>query len=328
MTAAVVLRESKPAPGLRRLRRWRDMGGVAALISRSFPRGVDRGGRRMLAEMSALGRAGILGWLVAPLVVPSTAYSEGFVWEEAGSIIGNASLTEVEGCPGRFVLANVAVDPDYQRRGIGRALVEASMDLARKRGATLLLLQVEPDNRPAVHLYEAQGFQTLTKRTLWAFHPLPTASAPGWALETRPRLPTEWNEHWALAQRLHPEGLVWPHPLHPSIFRGAGGLGPFGVGGTAHWVWPAEGRPRGWVTARRTGERGGWRLVLLLEPEAHGRAERPLLRRALAELERRARRVVVELPAGVADSELTGQGFVAERTLAWMARDWRAAPHP
>jgi hypothetical protein len=87
------------------------MGGVAALISRSFPRGVDRGGRRMLAEMSALGRAGILGWLVAPLVVPSTAYSEGFVWEEAGSIIGNASLTEVEGCPGRFVLANVAVDP-------------------------------------------------------------------------------------------------------------------------------------------------------------------------------------------------------------------------
>ncbi len=328
MTAAVVLRDSKPAPGLRRLRRWRDMGGVAALITRSFPRGVDRTGRRMLAEMSALGRAGIVGWLLAPLIVPSAAYAEGFVWEEGGSIIGNASLSEVEGNAGRFVLSNVAVDPDHRRRGIGRALVEATMDLARQRGATLLQLQVEPENLPAVHLYTDLGFRSLTTRTLWTLRPIPRPLDPRSERETRPRFPTEWSLQWALAQRLHPEGLLWPHPLHDGLFRRNAGLGRVAAGGVGHWAWPAEGRPQGWVTARRAGDPGDWRLVLLVEPEGRAMGEGPLLRRALAELEGRARRIVVELPAGTAEQELTVLGFIAERTLMWMVKDWVAVRRP
>jgi GNAT superfamily N-acetyltransferase len=322
MTAAVVLRDSKPAPGLRRLRRWRDMGGVASLISRSFPRGVDRTGRRMLAEMSALGRAGFLGWFIAPLIIPSAAYAEGFVWEEGGSIIGNASLSEVESASGRFVLSNVAVDPDHRRRGIGRALVEATVDLARQRGATLLLLQVEPENFPAVHLYSDLGFQSLTTRRLWTLRPLPRPPDPRSERETRPRLPTEWGLQWALAQRLHPEGLLWPHPLQDGLFRRNAGFGRIGPGSAGHWAWPAEGRPQGWVTARRTGDVGDWRLVLLVEPDGRGKGEGPLLRRAVAELEGRARRIVVELPAGTGEEELTALGFIAERTLSWMAKDW------
>lgn len=304
------------------------MEGVASLIGRSFPRGVDRSGRRMLAEMRSLGRAGILGWLVAPLIVPSAAYSDGFVWEEAGSIIGNASLGEVEGIPGRFVLANVAVDAAYRGRGIGRALVEASIDLARRRGASLLLLQVEPDNQSAVRLYSHLGFRNLVTRTLWTTHPVRLPLGLGEPPKARPRASAEWSEQWSLAQRLHPEGITWPYPLDRNTLREEGHLGwPFG-GGPMHWAWPLQGRPKGWITARRSGGQGSWRLVLLVEPESRGEAERPLLQQALAALHGHARTVVLDHPVGGADAEIAALGFRAERTLAWMAKDWRAGDEP
>jgi uncharacterized protein YbjT (DUF2867 family) len=63
-------------------------------------------------------------------------------------------------------------------------------------------------------------------------------------------------------------------------------------------------------------------LVLLVEPDGRGKGEGPLLRRALDELEGRARRIVIELPAGTAEQELAGLGFITERTLTWMAKDW------
>jgi hypothetical protein len=60
-----------------------------------------------------------------------------------------------------------------------------------------------------------------------------------------------------------------------------------------------------------------------VEPDGRGKGEGPLLRRALDELEGRARRIVVEHPAGTGEEELTALGFIPERTLMWMAKDWR-----
>jgi GNAT superfamily N-acetyltransferase len=301
------------------------MAEVAVLIGRSFPRGVDSSGRRLLAQMRSLGKAGPLGWLIAPFVVPSGAYSEGFVWEEGGRIIGNASLHEVEGQPGRFVLANVAVDPEERSRGIGRALVEASIRLARQRGASILILQVEPDNERAVRLYTHLGFRLLTTRTLWALRPGLAAAANDAGEDTRPAIPDEWKDQWALAQRVHPEGLVWPYPLSAAFFRRRSHLDALVLGGHLHWAWPAEGRPRAWLMARRSVDRGGWRLVLIVEPESRSTAERPLLRRALSELRGRARSILLEQPAGAAVRELVDLGFAAERTLAWMALELDAS---
>jgi GNAT superfamily N-acetyltransferase len=297
------------------------MADVAVLITRSFPRGVDQSGRRLLAQMRSLGRAGALGWLIAPLFIPSGAYSEGFVWEEDGAIVGNASLHEVEGAPGRFVLANVAVDPACRRRGIGRALVQASLDFARQRGASEVLLQVEADNEAAIRLYTGLGFRVLTTRTLWTLRPGPSYSVADAARDTRPAFPDEWKDQWTLAQRLHPEGLVWPYPLSAQFFRRKGKLGSLVLGGLQHWGWPAEG-PRAWITARRSLDYGAWRLILMVESEARGGAEAPLLRRALSELSGRARSIALDYPAGAAVTELGLLGFTAERTLTWMAREW------
>ena len=57
-------------------------------------------------------------------------------------------------------IQNVAVLPDYRRRGIGRALVLGSLHGFRKSGVRRVTLEVTADNIPAVRLYEGLGFRT------------------------------------------------------------------------------------------------------------------------------------------------------------------------
>jgi ribosomal protein S18 acetylase RimI-like enzyme len=52
----------------------------------------------------------------------------------------------------------VAVDPERQGRGIGRALMEAAIAEARRRGARRLTLRVFSPNERARRLYESVGF--------------------------------------------------------------------------------------------------------------------------------------------------------------------------
>jgi ribosomal-protein-alanine N-acetyltransferase len=54
---------------------------------------------------------------------------------------------------------NIAVRRDAQRRGIGRALLEALLAEASRRGITRTLLEVAVDNRPAQTLYATYDFE-------------------------------------------------------------------------------------------------------------------------------------------------------------------------
>lgn len=52
----------------------------------------------------------------------------------------------------------VAVDPDFQGKGLGRHLVAAGLDWLWRTGIGTAMLYVDRDNAPAVRLYEAMGF--------------------------------------------------------------------------------------------------------------------------------------------------------------------------
>lgn len=52
----------------------------------------------------------------------------------------------------------VAVDPDFQGQGLGRALVLAGLDHLARRGLATAMLYVDRANRPARSLYESLGF--------------------------------------------------------------------------------------------------------------------------------------------------------------------------
>lgn len=293
---------------------------LADLLELVFGPDLDPPGRRLVRDMRALGRFGWLGGLLSRLVLPPAAAPRGYVWEERGQIVGNASLLPVAGHPERWVLANVVVHPDFRRRGIGREMVEACLGMARARQIERLMLQVKLDNPEAERLYQRLGFHRLAARTTWmrpgGARSVPPVEAP----EIRRRVPGEWDDQWALAQRLYPEGLIWPNPLRPGAFRPPKRMGLGSAMAIQHWVWYRGAQLWASLTAIPRGSPWGWRLVLLADPEAAGQVEAALLSRALPTLQAESGSLILDYPAGMADHALHAAGFQPERSLIWMEK--------
>jgi GNAT superfamily N-acetyltransferase len=58
-----------------------------------------------------------------------------------------------------FEVAKMAVQPAYQRTGIGRRLLHAAIDEGRNAGAQRLYLETNHMLTPAIRLYESLGFK-------------------------------------------------------------------------------------------------------------------------------------------------------------------------
>jgi ribosomal protein S18 acetylase RimI-like enzyme len=56
-------------------------------------------------------------------------------------------------------IQGLAVDPDVRRKGLGRLLMEAACDEARRQGARRITLRVLSTNAAARRLYASMGFQ-------------------------------------------------------------------------------------------------------------------------------------------------------------------------
>ena len=56
--------------------------------------------------------------------------------------------------------------PRFQGRDIGRTLLRAMIDIARKNGKRCVRLDILPDNAPAQNLYESEGFVRIGEATL------------------------------------------------------------------------------------------------------------------------------------------------------------------
>lgn len=322
MTAAALSQRSQTSSGIRPVNPRRDMGAIADLIQEAFDQEMDPVGSRLVQDMRTFSRAGIWGWLFGRLFLPQAAYPMGYVWEEDGQVVGTASLLRVEGFPSRWVMANIAVDPTYRRRGIGRVLIQASLELAQKRNAREVLLQVLSSNQAAQVLYASLGFRPLSTRTTWSrsrSQSMPSCVDAG---ASRLRVEGEWREQLALAERLHPEGLIWPYPLTSSIFHVSGLSRIFLQENSRHWLWFEDHRLMGSLTARYSTERSTIRFLLVVDPEAREEIESPLVSSGLVAFANRKVQIVIDYPAGFAEQDFRNLGFHAQRTLTWMGKQF------
>ena len=82
------------------------------------------------------------------------------VYELDGEIVGNVMYTKSElleeggNSTGILTFGPIGVAPEYQRRGIGKALLEASFDIAAGLGYPAIAIFGDPDN------YVARGFRS------------------------------------------------------------------------------------------------------------------------------------------------------------------------
>ncbi len=222
------LQQSPTASGLRPVNLRTDLVPLADLIEIAFADTMDSSGRAAVREMRTLSRIGPGLSLLLGMNDLAQGVGLGFVWIEDGRLVGNTSVYPANLPTGsNWIIANVAVHPDYRGRGIARQLVQASLEMIRRRSRmrpTAAVLQVEADNDIAYHLYERLGFRPERTWTQWRRSSTVRAPQPFVhpSFYITRRRPNEWRAEFAMAQRLRPAnrgGIGWLRPLHPSLFR-------------------------------------------------------------------------------------------------------------
>lgn len=79
-----------------------------------------------------------------------------------GALVGYAGISRLgRKPPYEYEIHTIGVDPGFQGRGIGRAMLERLLDIA---GDDAILLEVRTDNLAAIALYESVGFVTMGVR--------------------------------------------------------------------------------------------------------------------------------------------------------------------
>ena len=75
----------------------------------------------------------------------------------AGYIVSQTVMDETD-------MMNVAVHPDFRRRGIGESLVLGLVEKLKSLGSHCLTLEVRSSNESAISLYEKLGFTQIGRR--------------------------------------------------------------------------------------------------------------------------------------------------------------------
>lgn len=83
-------------------------------------------------------------------------------------------------------VTNVATHPEARRRGYGRALIRALLEIAREMGLTQIFLEVRESNLAARALYESAGFTVCGIRRGFYRHPTESALQMVWMAQAEP----------------------------------------------------------------------------------------------------------------------------------------------
>ncbi len=198
----------------------RDLAPAADLIELCFAQTLDQDGQQYLQRMRQAARDPVLlrwtglsaGWAGVPM--------EGYVWEEDGRLAGNLSLIPYS-LHGRrcYMIANVAVHPDYRRRGIGRALTAKAIEHSRQRAAPQVWLQVREENEAAISLYLSLGFLERARRTTWHSQNDYLRNPPPDDLIFGPRRARHWPAQQAWLSQNYPAELTWHLSLKIDALR-------------------------------------------------------------------------------------------------------------
>lgn len=296
-----------------------DLAPVADLVELCFADSLDLDGREYLRRMrTAASGSNWLGW--AAQAEWSQPAMGGFVWLEDGALVGNVSLIPYFVGGRRFYLiANVAVHPDYRRRGIARQMTIEAIQYAHRRGAPSAWLHVREDNEPAVRLYRELGFSERARRTSWhsGGDYLPPLLKPGERIALPPRRAWERIRIWL--RKDYPPELSWHTPLRINF------LNPGIIGTAIRFLYNTQIRQWGLISGNRLACSLAWMPIgrnsstiwLAAPSECPPEHIHALLACAQRDIST-ARPLSLDYPARQHEQAIRSAGFIAAQTLIWM----------
>jgi len=147
--------------GLRPMNPGRDLGELADLIEVAFAEDLAASGRSTADEIRSLQWMGPVAGILSAASGLFRDLFTGYVWVEEGRIVGNVTITRAQNDLHEWIISNLAVYPEYRRRGIARRLMEAALEYILDRDSAWISLQVRSDNAEAKNLYASLGFRVL-----------------------------------------------------------------------------------------------------------------------------------------------------------------------
>jgi ribosomal protein S18 acetylase RimI-like enzyme len=298
----------------------RDLAAVADVIEICFKDTLDPDGQNYLKRLRDAARFSYLSsWATSLAEDASVLPLSGYVWVEEGRVVGNLSLIPFNSLGKRcYLIANVAVLPEYRGRGIGTHLTARALEHVRDHRGASAWLQVRHDNRTAIHIYESLGFIERARRTTWV-NTLPIPDNPGSRYRLGPRRSEHWSQQAAWLRRMYPAKFAWHLPINwraiqpgwrSELYRFFSLIYP------KHWSVMDGNTLYGVLSwMNRTGYSD---YLLLAAPEQVDQAAiQALLVQARRSLTPR-RRLSLNTPAGFVDEAIENAGFTNQQTLIWM----------
>lgn len=312
-----------PTDPIRKLDLTRDLNHVADLIELCFPIHLDPDGRTYVNEMrKAAHQYRLMGWLTNVSDLDPVRAS-GFVWEDTGRIIGNLSLIPLKREGRRvYLIANVAVHPDFRRRGIARKLTKHALAYLGRQRESQVWLQVRDDNQPALELYRSLGFKEQTARSTWRIRPvdLNNSLIPNQdGLSFRRRIRADWATQSVWLAETYPQLIRWNLPVnfrrfHPGIIQALKNF--VESEHFRHWAVTLDGKCHGMITWQRTDGYAN-NLWLAFPTETEDFCLSWGLESACHRLGRR-HPLSIDYPKGRFQEGFEKMGFMLFRTLVWM----------
>ena len=320
MSSITISARADAHPSLRPLNVLRDLSAVADLIELCFSSTMDSEGKQYVQDMRRAGKDNsFIKWANHAAETTSLPLS-GYVWEENGKVVGNASLIPFRHNKQRiYLIANIATHPDHRRKGIARALTERAVQHAHEKKVNNIWLHVREDNPGAIELYTKLGFVERARRTSWQAGTdsrVPTLQTD---IAVTGRNPSDWQTQLNWLLRLYPEPLAWHRnwafaALRPGLWNW---LYLLFVDMNIH-QWAAVKKNKmeaalAWIPYGR-----GESLFAATGEGSDPDALTALLLQARRELSHSYPNIALEFPAGEFDSAIRAAGFKSLRTLIWM----------
>ena len=311
------------AANIRPVELRKDLSAVADLIELCFAENMDPEGKDYIRHIRQIARG--LGNFLLEGTTPENSQLpfHGYVWEENGTIIGNLTLIRVrKKDQGTYFIANVAVHPDYRGRGIAHQLTDRAISHVSEHGGNRIFLQVRDDNPVAIHIYQVDGFEEMTRRTTWFLDEKVKAKdlQPG-QVQVTARKKEDWQQQKLWLRDTYPESIAWNLPFH--LERLAPGfinwLNMFLNGGNIR-NWSA--RKNGALIGTATWENGfssSDYLWLASSPVWEEEAIAALLPAACRSFFL-TKKFLVNYPAGRGVEAFKGSGMQELHTLIWMSK--------